>query len=100
MRNAKHLRWIRTLPCATCHKPAPSEASHIRAGTDGGMGLKPSDWFCIPQCRECHAELHRGEKRFWEKNGGIEKALSLSNGLWVRTGDTDQALLMIARFGR
>jgi hypothetical protein len=50
----------------------PIECAHVRMGTDGGQGLKPSDRYCISLCAHHHAEQHRiGEARF-EKMYGVD----------------------------
>ena len=65
-RRVQHLAFIRLLPCVACGKAAPSEAAHIRTGTDGGVGMKPGDRYAIPLCTVCHTKQHRvGELTFW-----------------------------------
>ena len=65
-RRVQHLAFIRLLPCVACGKAAPSEAAHIRTGTDGGVGMKPGDRYAVPLCTTCHAKQHRvGELTFW-----------------------------------
>ena len=65
-RRVQHLAFIRLLPCVACGKPAPSEAAHVRTGTDVGTGIKPGDRYAIPLCTACHAKQHRvGELTFW-----------------------------------
>ena len=65
-RRVQHLAFIRLLPCVACGKAAPSEAAHIRTGTDGGVGMKPGDRYAIPLCTACHTKQHRvGELTFW-----------------------------------
>jgi hypothetical protein len=65
-RRVRHLFFVRLLSCVACGKAAPSEAAHVRAGTDGGTGLKPGDRYAIPLCTACHAKQHRiGELTFW-----------------------------------
>ncbi len=60
-RRVRHLAFVRQLPCVACGNAAPSEAAHIHAGTDSGVGMKPSDL-----CKTCHAKQHRiGELTFW-----------------------------------
>jgi len=62
----KHLAFVRQLPCVACGKAAPSDAAHERTGTDGGVGVKPSDRYAVPLCSVCHAKQHRlGELTFW-----------------------------------
>lgn len=82
-----HLRWVRRHRCEACDRQDNIVAHHVRLQSDGGMGIKPSDFFALPLCSECHRELHdHGEKRFennsmyrW-KNGMREKALWFAEG--------------------
>ena len=67
LRSPAHLQWVRGHVCATetdqCEGKV--EAAHVRTGTDGGMGLKPSDSFAIPLCRWHHTQQHQmGERAF------------------------------------
>ena len=65
-RRVQHLAFIRLLPCVACGKAAPSEAAHVRTGTDSGIGRKPGDRYAAPLCIACHAKQHRvGELTFW-----------------------------------
>jgi hypothetical protein len=49
----------------------------VRRGTDGGMGIKPSDKWCISLCRDCHSQQHRQGEETFEKTHGIDmKALA------------------------
>ena len=65
-RRMQHLAFVRQLPCVACGKAAPSEAAHVRAGTDSGVGIKPGDRYAVPLCSACHARQHRiGELTFW-----------------------------------
>jgi hypothetical protein len=83
----KHLGFIRQLPCVACGKPAPSEAAHVRSGSDGGAGMKPSDRYSLPLCTDCHELQHRfGELTFWSVLR-IDP-LNVSGRLWTVSGDT------------
>ena len=65
-RRMQHLAFVRQLPCVACGKAASSDAAHVRTGTDGGVGRKPSDRYAVPLCTTCHANQHRvGELTFW-----------------------------------
>lgn len=56
-------RIIRAMPCATCGRPGPSQASHVVARGMGGC--KGSSEDLIPQCARCHRELEdHGRKTF------------------------------------
>jgi hypothetical protein len=53
------------------------QACHVRRGTDGGMGLKPSDGFTIPLCASHHRAQHQvGERRFEEQHSLNMRALA------------------------
>lgn len=54
----------------------PIEAHHVKRGSDGGMGRKPSDWHCISLCKAHHAEIHRGEESFEREHGIDARALA------------------------
>ena len=46
--------------------------AHVRAGTNGGIGLKPGDFWTISLCRNCHSEQHRMGEQSFEKRHGID----------------------------
>lgn len=63
---AAHRAWVRRHRC--CVRSClgqPIECAHVRSGTDGGLGLKPSDRWTISLCRSHHLEQHEiGETAF------------------------------------
>ena len=66
-----HRAWVRRHGCSVpgCNSLL-IECAHVRRGGDGGMGLKPSDAWCISLCSRHHAEQHKmGEKRFEQRYG-------------------------------
>ncbi len=78
VRSEKYLKAVRKLPCSIsgCNTQ-PIHAAHIRKGTDGGMGLKPSDTWAIPLCYQHHHEQHQiGEMPFEERHGIDMKAIA------------------------
>jgi hypothetical protein len=63
---AAHRAWVRRHRCSVrgC-LGLPIECTHVRCGTDGGLGLKPSDRWTISLCRHHHLEQHEiGEPAF------------------------------------
>ena len=69
-RSPAHRAWVRSHACSACGLTAGIEAAHVRNGTDGGMGHKPSDRWVISLCRDCHGEQHRiGEPSFQARHG-------------------------------
>ena len=87
-RRAQHLAFVRRLSCVACGKAAPSEAAHVRLGTDAGVGIKPSDRYSVSLCTSCHELQHRfGELRFWSVLR-IDP-LSVALRLWTMSGDLE-----------
>lgn len=75
-KDAKHLDYIRSLPCCICGENTTVEAAHIRTGSSEhgkpitGMQEKPSDAWCLPLCGLHHREQHTmNEMEFWHLHG-------------------------------
>jgi len=66
---AAHRAWVRKHRCSVVGcRGLPIECAHVRSGTDGGFGLKPSDRWTISLCRSHHLEQHEiGEPAFEAK---------------------------------
>jgi hypothetical protein len=92
---ARHLAFVRLLPCTACGRAAPSEAAHVRCGTDGGTSLKPSDRYAVPLCEGCHKIQHGGELSFW--SALRIDPLDIALRLWTVSGDLEAGLRTIAR---
>lgn len=76
-RSPAHRAWVRGHACSACGTETAIECAHVREGTDGGMGIKPSDRWTVSLCRDCHATQHRiGEGPFERANGINLKALA------------------------
>ena len=76
-RSPAHRAWVRGHACSACGTETAIECAHVREGTDGGMGIKPSDRWTISLCKDCHAEQHRvGEGPFERSHGINMKALA------------------------
>jgi|SRR5438105_12083790 len=87
-RRGQHLAFVKLLSCVACGKAAPSEAAHVRLGTDGGVGIKPSDRYSVSLCTSCHELQHRfGELKFWSVLR-IDP-LSVALRLWTVSGDLE-----------
>ena len=83
-----HLAFVRQLSCVACGKAAPSDAAHVRTGTDGGMGRKPGDRYAVPLCTACHAKQHRvGELTFW--SALRIDPLNVAFRLWTISADVE-----------
>lgn len=87
VRSAAHLAWIREQPCHLRHKMSADGdyhickgsvvPMHIRLGTDGGTGLKPSDHFTVPGCQlGAHKEEHEGARTF-ARRWGVTKETAI-----------------------
>jgi len=67
-RSAKHLNFIRKQTCIISGQD-DVQACHIRVLSDGGVGLKPSD-FTIPMHYQFHKMQHDlGEIKFYARFG-------------------------------
>ena len=67
---AGHRAWVRRHDCCVrgCRRTT-IECAHVRSGTGGGIGLKPSDRWAISLCDVHHREQHLlGEKAFGQKH--------------------------------
>lgn len=81
IRSRKHLAYIRSLPCLACKASAPSQAAHIRTGTNGGTGIKPGDNYTVPLCPTCHHKQHQiGEQSFWAEIFGHRCGIDVAAG--------------------
>ena len=52
-------QFVRGFPCILDGKPGHTcegkiQFAHVRLGTDGGTGLKPSDYYGVPACFNAH----------------------------------------------
>jgi hypothetical protein len=80
-RNKAHLRFVAAQPCAVCQS-TPCDAHHLKFAQPNAMGLKVSDEFTVPLCREHHTELHRGGSEIaWWANLQIVPA-EIARSLW------------------
>ena len=62
MRSTKRLNEIRKLPCVVCGK-SPVDAAHSnQSAHNKGLGIKASDEFTIPLCRQHHIEYDQFQK--------------------------------------
>src|SRR5215469_5041640 len=85
-RSWQHLAFVRQLPCVVCGKAAPSQAAHVRSGSDGGAGMKPADRYSLSLCSDCHALQHRfGELTFWSTV--CIDPLNVALRLWTVSGN-------------
>jgi len=105
IRDKKHLKWIRELPCVICGEMG-CDAAHIRINSHAGGGRKPADNRVLPLCSYrspedigCHRKQHNtSEVKFYYPFGGWERAVILAKSLYEVTGDTSKALELIRRF--
>lgn len=64
------MEWLRHQDCAAMWDCSGDVvAHHVRLGQNGGTGIKPSDYRCLPLCDKHHKELHQhGEATFFAKH--------------------------------
>lgn len=76
-RSPAHRAWVRGFACCACGSTTAIECAHVRKGTDGGTGIKPSDKWTISLCRDCHSMSHmQGEETFQKAHGINMKKLA------------------------
>lgn len=81
-RDKAHLRFVGSQPCLVCGQH-PSDPHHLRFAQPRALGLKVSDEFTVPLCREHHRQLHHaGNEITWWHNIDI-KPLPIARELWM-----------------
>ena len=67
LRDKAHLRFVASQPCLICGRQ-PSDPHHLRFAQLRALGLKVSDEFTVPLCRDHHRQLHQAgnEVAWWE----------------------------------
>jgi Rad52/22 family double-strand break repair protein len=72
-RDKDHLRFVASQPCLLCERQ-PSDPHHLRFAQPRGLGMKVSDEFTVPLCRDHHRQLHHsGNETSWWYDMGIER---------------------------
>ena len=99
----RHQAFIRSLPCLSCGKRAPSECAQV--GMLAGLGLRGTDYYLVPLCGPatvwqdcCHSRKHYlGAARFWSELG-IDP-VDLAFQLWRVSSDVTggRRAVMLAR---
>lgn len=56
-RDPEYREFVRTFNCCICGS-GEVVAHHVE---HAGLGLKGSDFSCIPLCGQCHNKIHTGE---------------------------------------
>jgi recombination DNA repair RAD52 pathway protein len=82
LRDKAHLRFVAAHPCLVCGRQ-PSDPHHLRFAQPRALGLKVSDEFTVPLCREHHRQLHHaGNEIAWWHNLNT-KPLPIARNLWM-----------------
>lgn len=95
IRCASYLQWVRGHNCV-CAETDPTgcegkiQAAHVRRGTDGGIGMKPSDCYSLPLCSSHHGEQHRIGEQSFEKKYRFSMR-QVADRLWKRWTTTTEA---------
>lgn len=81
LRDKSHLRFVASHPCLVCGRQ-PSDPHHLRFAQPRALGLKVSDEFTVPLCRDHHRQLHQvGNEVAWWHDLSI-KPLVIAKRLW------------------
>jgi Rad52/22 family double-strand break repair protein len=95
-RDKTHLRFVASQPCLLCERQ-PSDPHHLRFAQPRGLGMKVSDEFTVPLCREHHRQLHHsGNESAWWHDMGIEP-IEIARSLWNETHPVAQGGLLKAK---
>lgn len=71
-RSQSHCNFVRSHACCACGTMDHIEVAHVRRGSDGGISRKPSDYYTISLCQDCHALQHRIGEQSFEARFGID----------------------------
>lgn len=110
MEITEHLKRLREIPCVVCGRTDitlhhPHGGSIKLAGIYKGVGVKTSDWLCLPICFEHHVGDegidHIGVET-WERKFGtqFEYLVNLSQELGVNLFQKAGYLAIAGRMGR
>jgi len=84
LRDKAHLRFVASQPCLVC-KRQPCDPHHLRFAQPRALGLKVSDEFTVPLCRDHHQQLHQtGNEVAWWHDLDI-KPLEIAKDLWNKS---------------
>lgn len=98
-----HRAWVRKHHCSVPGCLAlPIECAHVRRGTDGGTGLKPSDHWVVSLCSVHHMEQHRRGERTFEKTYDLDlkkiaEIFARRSPYWARLSAMSQNAQALAR---
>lgn len=95
IRDAKHRKFINSLPCCSCFNNPLSECSHIRRNHDGGTSIKPSDNLSVPQCHRCHDKVD-----YIITRENTDDFKTLAKSLYQVSGDWKQGVKLVLDFRR
>lgn len=71
-RSPAHRTFVRSHACSACGSMIAIEVAHVRTGTDGGMGMKPGDYWTISLCKSCHGWQHSNSEQALEAKHGFD----------------------------
>jgi len=101
VKNDRHLKFVRGLPCLICATNMGVDAAHIRYSDHRvdkrsvGIGEKPDDIWTVPLCREHHTQQHSmNEREFWRVFGIDPVFYALA--IYARSGEQDRGERIIA----
>ena len=87
IRDPKHLRMVRQLPCCLTWRTYGVEVHHLLRTGEHAMGRRSGDNWAIPLANFLHRQLHDGpmdEQEFLAKHG-LDNSLKVANRLYMLT---------------
>ena len=92
-RSKAHLAFVASQPCLVCGR-SPCDAHHVKFAQPRALGLKVSDEFTVPLCRDHHRELHRFRNEVaWWTNLKIAP-LEIAHDLWTTSQSNSNASIL------
>jgi hypothetical protein len=83
-RDKAHLAFVAGQPCLVCQR-SPCDAHHLKFAQSRSLGLKVSDEFTVPLCRDHHQDLHHHGNEFaWWGNMQVAP-IEVAKKLWQIT---------------
>ena len=69
-RDSKYKVWVKLQPCFNCGQAPAGDPHHYQPiGGGCGVGMKVSDLWCIPLCRDCHISAQNDRFFFADGDG-------------------------------
>lgn len=87
-RDPAYLKSANGRECDVCRAVGTTVFAHMRAGNEGGMGLKPSDMLGSFLCFDCHTEQESQPGLEWWGENVLKPLMIERYGKWRMGNDS------------